>query len=87
MKENRIIFENKALDLTIKFKCTKSYVDLYIGKCDTNDVGDHIVSYIKRNLNIDINKIEELKCRNPSSKSFKLNIEVRASEKLLAEDK
>lgn len=85
-RKKPVIFGKKVSDQTDKFKCAKSFVDLYIGRCDSNVVGDDIVDFIKSNLNYDINKIEELKCRNPTSKSFKLNVEVTVREKLLTED-
>lgn len=85
-KRRNGIFGNKEVNEKSRFKSAKSYVDLYLGRCDLNVSIDDISSYLNEELNIKTCNIMELNSKNPNAKSFKINVELSIRDKLLSDD-
>lgn len=85
-KRKNNVFGNKQVDTNSKFKSAKSFVDVYLGRCDLQVEKEDILSYLKNELNIDECKVFDLESKNPNAKSFKININISMRDKLLLED-
>ena len=57
-----------------RFRSSPKLVDLYIGQCSLKTRSEDILYHCNRHLSVDPINCEELNCRNPSVKSFKLTI-------------
>lgn len=85
-KSKQTIYGTKSSKPNDKLKSAKTLREFYVGRCDLNVESNHIEEFVKENLNLNWLKVEELNCRNPYSKSFKIVIEAEFRENLLKED-
>lgn len=85
-RKMQLVYGKKNTDPENSLKCAKSYLDLYVGRCDLNVEEDHIKDYIKEQLNIDILSINKLNCRNPMANSFKITVSRDIKDDILNEE-
>ena len=85
-RKKNIIGTKKTSETGITIKGVVKKADLYVGNCDLNVNSEAIKEYIYKECKISIESCEELKSRNPSSKSFKVTLNIKDRNKLLSSD-
>ena len=64
-------------------KSAPKYYDLYVGRCNSQITIEILNEYLKDDLQIATHACEELECKIPNSKSFKISVSVDDRETLL----
>ena len=85
-KRNSQATGNRKPKSCTNLRGAKKTVDLYIGRCDNDITSDDVISYIENELNIKSDSCTELQTKIPSSKSFKLTVNINDRNILLSDD-